>query len=87
MMNEPGGWCLKRSSASPRSTSLADTYATVMIGTMIEARVTMTKGNVNVSFWMGSIRAATKGTVATGMIVTARDATRQSTCCVKVGKR
>jgi len=85
-LNALRGRCLKSARASPRSTSLADTYATMEIikyadvlrdlassklGLMIARRgVTMTP------------RMRVKGTAAIGIIVTAREETCQSFCSV-----
>jgi len=81
VINELGGWCLKSSMASPTSTNLADAYATTMnkMTNPVIEEVHWTSRVADVGFEVLSMR--TKGTVAIGMAVTARDATRQNLCC------
>ena len=83
------GRCLKRATASPRSTSLADPYASTAIpkvnppmnGSSSELDLTIARRSMTMVLAM-----AAKGKAAIGITVTVSDATRQSFCSAGVGK-
>jgi len=72
-----GGKCLKSARANPRSTSLADTYANMEMKKVNKAVEPSASG---LTITTGSVTMRAKGNAAIGIIVTAKDATRQSFC-------
>jgi len=80
-MNAAGGKSRKIDKDNPSNTSLANIYATMQSMAIITAKGPMA-GYLLLSMKAGAIRMG----MAIGIIVSARDATRQTFCSGSVGK-
>ena len=81
-MNAVGGRCLRSANASPSTTSLADTYASEKRTRHHTLRNVVKVSRLGKRYPMAERTKRKKGDKANGIIVTARDAMRQSVCSV-----